>query len=362
MNPLTLVKRIQKINTTEASLGISEKGSWHAKYKDSAYIFVGGIPFDLTEGDLLTVFAQYGEVVDVNLVRDKGTGKSKGFAFLAYEDQRSTNLAVDNLNGGTVAGRIIRVDHVSNYKKKEEEDEEAARKKREERGVCRAFQRGECTRGDGCKFSHDEQRAANTGWGADDQKVRWGHDKYDGPVRSDKKPDKFNRCRIPEIATDARGSYDTDIGSTLKGREMQSDEKRLGRNADEKLETESRVDQKKGKILRSDNYDHFKSTSKDYERIEDGTSKRFDDERLGCKPREGDYRKESKRSRRGSDDFDVRTWYRTEEKLLHRHESESYQRKYENRRCESKSSRDTDHSFRHRRGEDQNEGGRESSR
>lgn len=37
---------------------------------------------------------RYGEIVDVNLVRDKGTGKSKGFAFLAYEDQRSTILAV----------------------------------------------------------------------------------------------------------------------------------------------------------------------------------------------------------------------------------------------------------------------------
>lgn len=37
---------------------------------------------------------RYGEIVDVNLVRDKGTGKSKGFAFVAYEDQRSTNLAV----------------------------------------------------------------------------------------------------------------------------------------------------------------------------------------------------------------------------------------------------------------------------
>lgn len=39
-------------------------------------------------------FYRYGEIVDVNLVRDKGTGKSKGFAFVAYEDQRSTNLAV----------------------------------------------------------------------------------------------------------------------------------------------------------------------------------------------------------------------------------------------------------------------------
>ncbi|GKC38975.1 hypothetical protein Tco_1051359 [Tanacetum coccineum] len=56
MNPLTLVKRIQNINLKEASLGISEDASWHAKYKDSAYVYVGRIPFDLTEGDLLAVF------------------------------------------------------------------------------------------------------------------------------------------------------------------------------------------------------------------------------------------------------------------------------------------------------------------
>ena len=43
---------------------------------------------------LYIIYSRYGEVVDVNLVRDKGTGKSKGFAFLAYEDQRSTILAV----------------------------------------------------------------------------------------------------------------------------------------------------------------------------------------------------------------------------------------------------------------------------
>ena len=59
MNPLTLVKRIQSINAKEADLGISDQASWHAKYKDSAYVFVGGIPYDLTEGDLLAVFAQY---------------------------------------------------------------------------------------------------------------------------------------------------------------------------------------------------------------------------------------------------------------------------------------------------------------
>lgn len=63
----------------------------------------------------------------------------------------------DNLNGAQILGRVIRVDHCNDYKKKEEEDEEELQRKREERGVCRAFQRGECTRGATCKFSHNEQ-------------------------------------------------------------------------------------------------------------------------------------------------------------------------------------------------------------
>lgn len=44
-----------------------------------------------------------------------------GFAFVAYEDQRSTNLSVDNLSGSKVAGKTIRVEHVGNYKKKKAE-------------------------------------------------------------------------------------------------------------------------------------------------------------------------------------------------------------------------------------------------
>ena len=110
----------------EVRQGLSESASWHAKFKDSAYIFAGGLSFDLTEGDILAVFSQYGEIVDVNLVRAEDTGKPKGFAFICYEDQRSTVLAVDNLNGAKVLGRTIRVEHVEDYRLK---DPDAAKKK-----------------------------------------------------------------------------------------------------------------------------------------------------------------------------------------------------------------------------------------
>ena len=94
------------------------EGSWHDQYKDSAYIHISGLPYALTEGDIITVFSQYGEPIDINLIKDRETGKSKGHAFLGYDDQRSTILAVDNLNGIQILGRTIKVDHVLNYKRR----------------------------------------------------------------------------------------------------------------------------------------------------------------------------------------------------------------------------------------------------
>ncbi|XP_010713459.1 RNA-binding motif protein, X-linked 2, partial [Meleagris gallopavo] len=123
LSPLTKVKLINELNAREAELGVSEAVSWHAEYKDSAWVFIGGLPYQLTEGDVICVFSQYGEVVNINLVRDKKTGKSKGFCFLCYEDQRSTVLAVDNFNGIKIKGRTIRVDHVANYRPPKDSDD-----------------------------------------------------------------------------------------------------------------------------------------------------------------------------------------------------------------------------------------------
>ncbi|XWS28698.1 hypothetical protein CRYUN_Cryun25bG0093700 [Craigia yunnanensis] len=290
MNPLTLVKRLQNITAKEADLGISEEASWHAKYKDSAYVFVGGLPFDLTEGDLLAVFAQYGEIVDVNLVRDKGTGKSRGFAFLAYEDQRSTILAVDNLNGAQILGRIIRVDHAEKYKKKEEEDEEEEQKKREARGVCRAFQRGECTRGAGCKFSHDEQRAANTGWGPQDKSSRWGNDKFEVSKKSEKSFGMQDRA-VQEGFRPARG--DEKALEKSDGRE----DKRSRRYDDKDVGSTSREDYNRREEKRSTRHND------DYRlRKEEKRSRRHNDSDFEPRSREDRHRRDEKRSIRHGDD------------------------------------------------------------
>lgn len=116
------VRQIERLNDLELQKCVPPNASWHTDYRDTAYIHIGGLPFELSEGDVLIIFSQYGNPVHLNLVRDKETGKSRGFGFLKYEDQRSCDLAVDNLSGAKVLGRTLGVDHCR-YQLKEGEVE-----------------------------------------------------------------------------------------------------------------------------------------------------------------------------------------------------------------------------------------------
>lgn len=123
---MNAIRQTQLLNKRELENAIPPSASWHADYRDTAYIYIGGIPLDVSEGDVVTIFSQYGSPTHINMIRDKETGKSKGFAFLKYEDQRSCDLAVDNFGGAEVLGRMLRVDH-TRYKKRDDEDEETYR-------------------------------------------------------------------------------------------------------------------------------------------------------------------------------------------------------------------------------------------
>ena len=122
---MNVIQEIIRINEKELEQGLTNTpASWHAKYSSSAWIYIGNLPIQLTEGDVIAVVSQFGEVEDINLVREEGTGKSKGFCFVKYEDCRSCVLAVDNFNGIDLCDRQITVDHVKKYKVFSKDDEE----------------------------------------------------------------------------------------------------------------------------------------------------------------------------------------------------------------------------------------------
>jgi RNA-binding motif X-linked protein 2 len=58
---MNVTKEINRINEKELQLALSggSGASWHDDYRGSPYIFVGNVPFQLTEGDLIAVFSQY---------------------------------------------------------------------------------------------------------------------------------------------------------------------------------------------------------------------------------------------------------------------------------------------------------------
>ncbi|KAK0556508.1 RNA-binding protein Cwf29 [Tilletia horrida] len=135
MNNVRAINKINEVELENALRSGTTGASWHDEYKDSAYIFVGGLPVELTEGDVITIFSQFGEIMDINLPREKDSGKRRGFGFLMYEDQRSTILAVDNLNGAEILGRTLRVDHVKQYKQKRERGDDGEWKDAEEQSL-----------------------------------------------------------------------------------------------------------------------------------------------------------------------------------------------------------------------------------
>ena len=72
-------------------------------------IYVGNLPYTVTDADLRETFAQYGEVTSVQLISDKFTGESKGFGFVEMNDNSQADAAIKSLNGSPLKGRNITV-------------------------------------------------------------------------------------------------------------------------------------------------------------------------------------------------------------------------------------------------------------
>lgn len=95
----------------------------------SSKLYVGNLPFSVTDTELNTMFAKYGTVISVNIITDKYTNRSRGFAFVEMETDESAQKAIAELNDTEVDGRKI----VVNQAKPQESRRERSFGKRGER-------------------------------------------------------------------------------------------------------------------------------------------------------------------------------------------------------------------------------------
>ena len=72
-------------------------------------IYVGNLSFDTSEDDLRTLFASAGTVLSVSLIKDRDTGRSKGFAFIEMGSQNEMEQAIKMFDGNSFGDRMIKV-------------------------------------------------------------------------------------------------------------------------------------------------------------------------------------------------------------------------------------------------------------
>ena len=73
----------------------------------STKLYVGGLPYSVTEGKLEQIFAEYGSVQSARVISDRFTGQSRGFGFVEMASAEEAQKAMEALNGTQIDGRTL---------------------------------------------------------------------------------------------------------------------------------------------------------------------------------------------------------------------------------------------------------------
>ena len=73
-------------------------------------IYVRNLSYNLTEQELGNLFSEFGEVTSVKIIKDKITGRAKGFGFVEMSDDNAAMEAISKLNGSDVKGRPMQAE------------------------------------------------------------------------------------------------------------------------------------------------------------------------------------------------------------------------------------------------------------
>lgn len=71
-------------------------------------LYVGNLPFDTTEAELKELFGSKGNILSIDIIQDRATGRSKGFAFIEFESSEGADSA-KKLNGTELNGRALKI-------------------------------------------------------------------------------------------------------------------------------------------------------------------------------------------------------------------------------------------------------------
>ena len=86
-------------------------------------LFIGNLNFKTSEENLMQLLKEYGEVTSLNIIKEKETGRSKGFAFVDMATDEQAKSVMENLNGAEFDGKVLKVD----FAKEREESARGAR-------------------------------------------------------------------------------------------------------------------------------------------------------------------------------------------------------------------------------------------
>jgi cold-inducible RNA-binding protein len=70
-------------------------------------LYVGGLPYQTTDQDLIDLFGQIGQVLSATVITDRDTGRSKGFGFVEMTNDQQAHNAMAQFNGASLGGRTI---------------------------------------------------------------------------------------------------------------------------------------------------------------------------------------------------------------------------------------------------------------
>lgn len=72
-------------------------------------LYVGNLPFNITDQDLQNTFSEIGELASASVVIDRATDRSKGFGFVEYVNDADADKAIEKFNGQDMGGRALTV-------------------------------------------------------------------------------------------------------------------------------------------------------------------------------------------------------------------------------------------------------------